>query len=203
LRGTLELALLVDCDEQEYRRAIQQSLGQAEELVQLFRSYRATAEAETNELTNEEVDLGELVRVALEELRPLADSRRLAVHLESGDGCLVQTDPARLLVALRRGLLCAIQHSPSGGKLEVAISSSANRAHLTIAAPPQRAESVSPPAFGKIPEHESTKGLGAETVEGDWTPARRAVEVLGGSVLTVATEASPLFCEICIPLCQP
>jgi len=47
LRGTLELALLVDSDEQEYRRAIQQSLAQAEGLVQLFSSYRATAEAET------------------------------------------------------------------------------------------------------------------------------------------------------------
>jgi len=45
----------------------------------------------------------------LEQLRPLSDSRRLAVHVESGDNCLVQTDPARLLVALRLGLLRAIQ----------------------------------------------------------------------------------------------
>jgi hypothetical protein len=36
----------VDSDEQEYRRAIQQSLAQAEGLVQLFRSYRAMAEGE-------------------------------------------------------------------------------------------------------------------------------------------------------------
>ena len=41
LRGTLELALLVDCDAQDYRRAIQQSLVQAEGLVQLLKSYRA------------------------------------------------------------------------------------------------------------------------------------------------------------------
>jgi len=44
LRGTLELALLVDCDVQDYRRAIQQSLVQAEGLVQLFKSYRAAAQ---------------------------------------------------------------------------------------------------------------------------------------------------------------
>jgi len=43
LRGTLELALLVDCDAQDYRTAIQQSLVQAEALVQLFKSYRASA----------------------------------------------------------------------------------------------------------------------------------------------------------------
>lgn len=44
LRGTLELALLVDSDAQEYRRVIQQSLVQAEGLVQLFKSYRALAQ---------------------------------------------------------------------------------------------------------------------------------------------------------------
>ena len=43
LRGTLELALLTDADVQEYRRAIQQALVQAERLVQLFRSFRETA----------------------------------------------------------------------------------------------------------------------------------------------------------------
>ncbi len=44
LRGTLELALLVDCDAQDYRRAIKQSLVQAEGLVQLFKSYRAESQ---------------------------------------------------------------------------------------------------------------------------------------------------------------
>jgi hypothetical protein len=54
LRGTLELALLVDSDAQEYRRVIQQSLVQAEGLVQLFKSYRALAEGGTTDLANEE-----------------------------------------------------------------------------------------------------------------------------------------------------
>jgi len=48
LRGTLELALLVDSDAQDYRRAIQQSLAQAEALVQLFKSYRALIEEGDN-----------------------------------------------------------------------------------------------------------------------------------------------------------
>ena len=50
LRGTLEVALLVDSDAQEYRRVIQQSLVQAEGLVQLFKSYRVLAEGGTNHL---------------------------------------------------------------------------------------------------------------------------------------------------------
>ena len=48
LRGTLELALLVDSDAQGYRRAIQQSLVQAEGLIQLFKSYRALAQSGDN-----------------------------------------------------------------------------------------------------------------------------------------------------------
>jgi len=50
LRGSLELALLVDGDAQEYRKVIQQSLAQAEGLVQLFKSYRAMAEREASDL---------------------------------------------------------------------------------------------------------------------------------------------------------
>jgi light-regulated signal transduction histidine kinase (bacteriophytochrome) len=203
LRGILELALLVDSDAQEYRRVIQQSLAQAEGLVQLFKSYRALAEADTSDLANAEVGLGELVRVVLEQLRPLADSRRLTVHMESGDNCVVQTDPARLLVALRRGLLCAIQQSPPGGKLEVSISSNASSACLALAAKRQSAESVSQPGLAKTPAHESTKESASDIGEGDWTSARRAVEMLGGNILTLTTEASPLICEICIPLSSP
>jgi light-regulated signal transduction histidine kinase (bacteriophytochrome) len=203
LHGILELALLVDSDAQGYRRTIQQSLAQAEGLVQLFKSYRAFAEAGTSDLADEEVGLGELVRVVLAQLRPLADSRRLTVHMESGGNCVIQTDPARLLVALRRGLRCAIQQSPPGGELEVTISSNASSACLTLAARRQSAESICPPGLAKIPGHESTRESGSGIVEGDWTLARRAVEMLGGSVQTLTTEASPLICEICIPLLSP
>ena len=200
LCGTLELALLADSDAQEYRRAIQQSLAQAEGLVQLFKSYRAWAEGGTSDLVNDEVGVGELVRMVLEQLRPLSDSRRLAVHVESGDNCLVQTDPARLLVALRLGLLRAIQQSPTGGKLEASLSTEEGSACLTISATAQQAEVCSPPERAEIPERESQRVLAPNSEEGDWTPLRRAVEALGGSVLIISAETPTLICKICLPL---
>ena len=199
-RGILELALLVDSEAQEYRRGIQQSLAQAEGLVRLFKSYRALAEGGRSDLVNDEVGVGELVRVALEQLRPLADSRRLAVHVECGDICLVQTDPARLLVALRRGLLRAIQQSPTGGKLEASLSTEEGSACLTISATAQQAEVCSPPERAEIPERESQRVLAPNSEEGDWTPLRRAVEALGGSVLIISAETPTLICKICLPL---
>ena len=54
LHGTLELALLVESDAQEYRRVIQQSLVQAESLVQLFKSYRELADGETTHHADKE-----------------------------------------------------------------------------------------------------------------------------------------------------
>jgi signal transduction histidine kinase len=200
LYGTLELALLVDSDAQEYRRAIQQSFAQAERLVQLFKSYREWAEGRTSDLGNDEVEVSELVRMVLEQLRPLSDSRRLAVHVESGDNCLVQTDPARLLVALRLGLLRAIQQSPTGGRLEVSLSTEEGSACLTISATAQQAEVCSPPEGAEIPERESQRVLAPNSEEGDWTPLRRAVEALGGSVLIISAETPTLICKICLPL---
>lgn len=200
LRGMLELALLVDGDEQEYRRVIQQSLAQAEGLVQLFKSYRAMAESEASDLVKERVRLVELVQIALGQLCPLVDSRQLTVHLDPSDNCLVQTDPQRLLVALRRGLLRAIRQSSTGGKLKVSLSTKEGRACLTISASALGAEARCQPGFADVSDHESQKGLGSDTVEGDWTPVRRAVEALGGSLLTWNTANSPLLCEICLPL---
>ena len=200
LCGTLELALLADSDAQEYRRVIQQSLAQAEGLVRLFTSYRAWAEGGTSDLVNDKVEVGMLVRVALEQLRPLSDSRRLAVHLESGDNCLVLTDPAQLLVAVRLGLLRAIQQSPTGGKLEVSLSTKQGSACLTISATAQQAGVHSPPECAEIPERESQRVLAPDSEEGDWTPVRAAVEALGGSVLITSAETPPLICKICLPL---
>ena len=200
LRGILELGLLVDSDEQEYRRVIQQSLAQAEGLVQLFKSYRSLAESEGSGLVKERVGLLELVQVALEQLCPLVDSRQLTVHLDSKDNFLVQTDPARLLVALRRGLLRAIQQSSTGGKLEVTLSSKEGNAFLTISTTTPGAEAFSEPGFAEAPEPESRKGAASDAAEGDWAPVRRAVEALGGSLSTLATTNSPLLCQICLPL---
>jgi K+-sensing histidine kinase KdpD len=158
------------------------------------------AESEASDLVKERVKLVELVQMALEQLCPLVDSRQLTVRLDSRDNCLVQTDPERLLVALRRGLLRAIQQSSTGGKLEVSLSTKEGSACLTISACAPGTDARSQPRFAEKPDQESLKGLDSDTVEGDWTPVRRAVEALGGSLLTWNTANSPLLCEICLPL---
>jgi hypothetical protein len=203
LRGALELALLLNCDEPRHRTAIQQSLVQAEGLVQVFKSYRATTEAEAGYINAEQVGLGDVVRMALQQLRPITDSRALRVHMESGDHCAVPIQPARLLAALRRALLCAVQLSPRGAELEVAISCHGKSACLTLSATRQGPETSSLTGFGKIAEQASTKGLAGELAERNWASMRTAIKAVGGSILKITTETFALLCEIRIPISRP
>jgi len=89
---------------------------------------------------NEQLGLRELVRMVLERLCPLADSRRLVVNLESGDDGPLQPDSARLLHALRPGSLHATQETPTGEKFEVSLSTTEGSACLILAATPQSVE---------------------------------------------------------------
>jgi len=105
---------------------------------------------------NVQLGLGELVRMVLERLCPLADSRRLVVYLESGNDGPVQADSARLLLALRPGSLCATQETPTGGKFEVSLSTTEGSACLILAATPQPVGTPPRPACGPIGERESS-----------------------------------------------
>ena len=199
LRGTLELALLVDADAQEYQRAIQQALAQAERLVQLFRAFRAASEAD---IAHEVVELGELVRMLLDQLHPLAETRRLVLLLGSGNKCLVRADPGRLLTALCWGLLCAVKQSPEGGKLEMSLSTKADNACLTLAATAQAATADGVPDCASSLENEPNTVAASDSVEGDWVLVSRAMEGLGGRVAVLSAGHAPLLCEIFLPLSQ-
>ena len=124
---------------------------------------------------NKQLGLGELVRMVLERLCPLADSRRLVVNLESGDDGPVQPDSARLLLALRPGSLRATQETPAGGKFEVSLSTTEGSACLILAATPQPAVTPPLPECVQIGEREPKKVLVSDGIEEDCTRASGAV----------------------------
>jgi hypothetical protein len=84
--------------------------------------------------------------------------------------------------------------------LEVSLSTKEGSACLTISAAAQQAEAYSPPEDAEIPERDFQRVLAPDSEEGDWTPLRRAVEALGGSVLIISAETPPLVCKVCLPL---
>lgn len=202
LRGILELALLVASDEKEYKAALQQSLAQAEGLVQIFKSYRTSAESRSADGSAAPVALGELISMVIEQLRPISVSRQLNVRVNLIRECVVQADAAGLLVALRQGVLRAIQRTATGKQIDLTLSASEGLACLVISASTPAAENSSSPPLVELSEPTFTATFAVDNVKGDWRPVRRAIEALGGTVLT-PVEPSPVFCKICLPLLRP
>jgi signal transduction histidine kinase len=73
-------------------------------------------------LEREEADIAALVRVTLEDLRPLADARQLQIRLTSPEEpALVPGDRHRLLQVVSNLLSNAIKFTPPGGAIEVVV----------------------------------------------------------------------------------
>ena len=128
-----ELEALVDGIE----KPTPQRLGSLqEELLRMGRIVEdvetlAAAEAARFRLERQRVDLGEVARDAVGQLRPQADASqlKLTTHLESAP---VQADQARLEQIARNLLSNAIKFTPAGGNITVSVASADGDARLIV-----------------------------------------------------------------------
>jgi signal transduction histidine kinase len=72
-------------------------------------------------LDRDQTDLVALVRMTLDDLRPLADARQLQLRFEPGGLALVLGDRHRLLQVVTNLLSNAIKFTPPGGTIEVIV----------------------------------------------------------------------------------
>jgi signal transduction histidine kinase len=116
LRGTLELALLKASSIREHRISEEKALAAAEELARILQGVRELAEAYTPVGETVPVELSELVREVVEDLRPIALSRRVAIQLDAAPGIYVLGDRPRLYGALLKIVHLAVErNSPRSG----------------------------------------------------------------------------------------
>jgi CheY-like chemotaxis protein/two-component sensor histidine kinase len=81
----------------------------------------------------EPVDLGSVVRGAVEATRPIARAKRLSIELDVGIPVgVVSGDPARLGRVMWHLLANAIRFTPHGGRVAVALRRSGDRAMITV-----------------------------------------------------------------------
>ena len=87
------------------------------------------------ELRMESVELGSIIRAAVEQSRPLFEraGHTFTVELEPGDGLVVRGDPLRLTQIFANLLNNAAKYTAPGGRINVAVRSDAGQVQVLIA----------------------------------------------------------------------
>ncbi|PUA43547.1 two-component sensor histidine kinase [Pseudomonas protegens] len=79
------------------------------------------------------IDLSALVREELAELTPLALEKDVELVLEGDEGCLIDTDPVALAIALQNLVTNALNFAPAGSEVRVGLRPQADGAmHLCV-----------------------------------------------------------------------
>lgn len=182
LRGSLELALLGDHSAAEYRAAVSESLAQADRLVRLLRSLRELVEAGEPSPEPTTFRLNELLAGLVADAQPWAESRDVAITLNSLEEASIRADAQRVREALLRVLQKAIERSSQGSRIRITLARNAGNACLGVADPGAalNAEDLNP-----LEQPRSFGELFSEAVQRDaleWVIAKRLLETLGATV---------------------
>ena len=132
LRGTLELALLKASSIREHRISEEKALAAAEELARILQGVRELAEAYTPVGESVPVELSELVREVVEDLRPVALSRRVAIQLDAAPGMDVLGDRPRLYGALLKLVHLAVERSSPRSGVRVSLRVAGEDAQIAV-----------------------------------------------------------------------
>ena len=132
LRGTLELALLKASTIREHRMSEEKALAAAEELARILEGVRELAEAFTPAGESVPVELSELVREVVDDLRPFALSRRVAIQLDATPGVGVLGDRPRLYGALLKIVHLAVGRSSLRSGVRVSLRVAGEDAQIAV-----------------------------------------------------------------------
>lgn len=166
IRGQLEVALLTAKTTEDFRRSISTALEDVERLGRIVQSLLQLAQAETGQirLNRQPEMLAEVAARLLAQFRPLAEKKRIELHLDAPDACLASVDRLQMERLIGNLLSNAIQYTQEGGRVEVRLRQEGDQAVLEVADNgPGIAEQHLPHIFEKfyrVREGERTAGRG-------------------------------------------
>jgi len=119
MKGQVEVALSRERSTDDYRGVLRLVNDEVDRLIRLVGSLLSLARADAGEiaLRREDVDVGDLVRAACEQVRPLAADRGLGLEVEAGGAVTVRADQDLLLQLLLNLLDNALKYTPAGGRI--------------------------------------------------------------------------------------
>lgn len=132
LVGEAEVALSRSRTSEEYRQVLESSLEEYEKLSHMIKNLLFLARSESTELQIEKssFDARKEIEAVLEFHDAVAEEQKIRVACR-GDATLF-ADPALFRRAVSNLLANALQHTPSGGKIEISVESIDHRAEIRV-----------------------------------------------------------------------
>jgi len=132
LYGELQLALQEDDPEAQYRAVLEASVQQVERLHYLVRRLREIAQAERSVELSSGASMLEAVSGAVETFRRVAESKRVKISVVAENDSEVAISADRLRQMVHQLLNLAVERSPEGAEVRLAVSLSPTVALLAV-----------------------------------------------------------------------
>jgi len=134
LRGTAEMALAAPPDADRYREALADCVEETDRVLVMLNTLMDISEAESGamQLRREPVALPEVVERALDLYHEVADAKGVTLDAAAPDAVVVMADRPRLEQAAANLIDNAIKYTPPGGRVDVEVTRSGDRAVLRV-----------------------------------------------------------------------
>lgn len=136
LRSRLEVTLMSQPQPEDYRAALEETIKETDHILATFNALLAIALAESGALRDsfERLDLGGLARDAADLYRAAAEDRGQKLEVAIADNCQIDGNRNLLSQAITNLLDNALNHTPAGGTITLAVSrDTAGHAALVVA----------------------------------------------------------------------
>jgi two-component system OmpR family sensor kinase len=134
MQGELEVALRSDRSINEYRTVLESCLEEVEHLSSIGDSLVLLARIEAGELQPElaPMNLTDLASDAVKRLRPRTEGRIMEIHGTTGVDGEAMVDQKMIGLVLDHLLYNAVQHTPSGTRVDVTVSSNETSVQIAV-----------------------------------------------------------------------
>ena len=205
IRGEAEVALMNARTPEQYRRALRAILAEAERMSEIVEDLLllARAEGEGGALEREPVALEEVALAACEALERTAAEKGIRLEIELGEELVVHGDRLWLRQLVLNLVGNAIQYTPAGGRVSVALARDGDRARLTVA---DTGVGIAPehlPAiFDRFYRVDPGRSRGTGGAGLGLSIARWVVEAHGGSIAAASEPGRGTEFTVLLPLAQ-
>ncbi|MGH9466590.1 MAG: sensor histidine kinase [Terriglobales bacterium] len=123
MQGETELALIAGAPLGECRRVLESNLEEIDRLNRMIRNLLVLAQADAGEMKPrlEAMDLNELVRDLVEQMRVVAQAHELELRAETAAPVPLQADSLRVRQMVLNLIDNAVKYTPPGGRIEVRV----------------------------------------------------------------------------------